>query len=102
RICRRADERDRGQAATDHDAGACRSVTRSRPDTRRALQEEAGVLRLHAAEDLRPRPLQAVFGRSTPPTVKAGFGPDQEAPRPDQATGCAVDGRNPAYARRRA
>src|SRR5262249_3420954 len=52
RICRRADGRDRRQAAAGADAGAPRSAVQAQPDARRALPEEAGVLRIHAAEDL--------------------------------------------------
>ena len=65
RICRRTDGRDRREAAAGHDAGACRSPARAQPDAWRALPEKAGVLRLQATEDLRPRPLPAVFRRST-------------------------------------
>ena len=62
-------------------------------------QKEAGVLRLQATEDLRPRPLPALFRRSTASPGATGFGLHQAAPRPHQAAGCAVDGREPAYAR---
>ena len=102
RICRRADGRDRGKAAADHDAGACRYAGSAQPDAGRALQEEAGVLRLYAPQDLRPRSLPAVFSRSTASPLKAGFGADQAPSRPDQAIGRAMDGREPAYARCRA
>src|SRR3954469_19730405 len=102
RICRRADGRDRGQATADHDGGACRYAGSAQPDARRALQEEAGVLRLHAPQDLRPRSLPAVFSRSTASPLKAGFSLDQAPPLPDQATGRAMDRRESAYARCRA
>src|SRR3954451_22888116 len=102
RICRRADGRDRGKAAADRDAGACRYAGSAKPDARRALQEEAGVLRLHAPQDLRPRSVPAVFSRSTASPLEAGFGPDPAAPRPYQAAGGAMDGRESAYTRCRA
>src|SRR3954470_22483283 len=91
RICRRTDGRDRGQATADHDAGACRYAGSAEPDARRALQEEAGVLRLHAPQDLRPRSLPAVFGRSTAPPLKAGFNPEHAPPPPDQTIGLGIE-----------
>ncbi|MGY4316569.1 putative zinc-binding metallopeptidase [Bradyrhizobium sp. JR3.5] len=68
----------------------------------RTLQEKAGVLRLHTAEDLRPRSVQAVLRRSAASTASGGRGLHQAAPRPDQAAGRAVDRREPVDARCRA
>ena len=62
-------------------------------------QKKAGVLRLQAAEDVRPRPLPSLLHRSTASTGAAGLGLYQAAPRADQAAGRAVDGREPADAR---
>ena len=65
----------------------------------RPLQKKAGVLRLQATQDLRPRSLPAVFRRSTASPGATGFGLHQAPPRPRQEAGCAVDGRKPAHAR---
>src|SRR5581483_3486991 len=97
RICRRADGGNRRQTAGGHDAGARRSVARAQPDAWRALPEEAGVLRLQAAEDLRPRSPAAVFRRSTASPVATGIVLHQAAPRPYQTAGGSLDGRESAY-----
>ena len=62
------------------------------------LPKKAGVLRLRATEDLRPRSLPAVFRRSTASPGATGFGLYQAPPRPHQEAGCAMDRRKPAHA----
>src|SRR4051794_558487 len=87
RICRRTDGRNRWQASAGHNAGATRSAPRTQPDTWRALPEKAGVLRLQATEDLRPRSVPAVFRRSQASPEPTGFGLHQAPPRPHQRAG---------------
>ena len=74
-------------------------LSHAEPDAWRALPEKAGVLRVQAAEDLRPRPLPSFLRRSTAPAGAAGCGLHQAAPRANQAAGRAMDGREPAHAR---
>src|SRR6202012_929011 len=82
--------------------GARRSPERAQRNARRPLSEEAGFLRLHAAEDLRPRSAPAVLRRTAASAAAAGFVLHPAAPRPDQRAGCALDRREPTDARCRA
>src|SRR5882757_3343147 len=54
RIRRRADGRDRREAASGYDARARRSAVSAEPDVGRPLQKEESILRVDATEDLRP------------------------------------------------
>ncbi len=83
RICRRAD------GAKSPANGRC-SPTRERSircselneTLDEPLREEAGVLRLRGAEDLRPRPAPALLRRSAASPVAAGFEPSSGATAP--------------------
>ncbi len=79
-----------------------RSAQRSHRNARRALQEEAGALRVRHAEDLRPRFAPVVFGRSKAPALRGGVIVPAAQSRQSAQAGGEVDRRISAHARRRA